>query len=165
MSALKNLYMNSLINARYTFRDGTEAIFLNGEYLTDKQKQIAELDEEIEAGHPYIYKVKGKEQVDTTFVDPMEAIKAKVREELLAEAAALRAGISNVEDSKSDQNAKIVVGNTTTVGEAMAGSSSGAGQVAGAAAQTGQAVGGTGATVIATPATGHKIVAGPRPAA
>ncbi len=150
MKAPKALFMNSLLNCRFSFKDGTEAIFLNGEFYTDNEEQIKELLHEIKLGHPFISQIAGKEIVDTAFVDPMEAIRAKVIAEYEAQQAALRAGQSTTEDSTSDQNQKIVVGNTTTAGEAMSGSTSVDGGVSGGQAPAP----GT--------ASGVKIVAGPR---
>ncbi len=119
---MKRVFFNSLGNCRYSFKSGKEAIFLNGEYLTDSPIEIYELKEEILAGHPHIYINPDKVEIDTVFRDPMDVIRAQVRLELLKEQAAIKN--ADQDFGKSDQNQKIVVGNTTTAAEAMSGSTS-----------------------------------------
>lgn len=149
-AAIKDVFLGSMAHFRFAFKNGKEAIFLNGKFMTNIPEEIKELDDEIALGHPFITRPTNPDEhrVDTTYVDPMEVIRAQVRAELKAEEAAMRAGKSNIADSASKQG-EVVVGNTTSVGEAMSGSTS----VDGGGASAGGLQGATG--------SGAKIVAGP----
>lgn len=128
---VKHLFLNSLGNCRYTFSNGKDAVFLNGEYATDNYNEIRELRMEVENGHPHIYVDKTRETVDANKLDPMEALKERIIAEHEAKKLHMRMGGSTVEDSHSIQS-QVVTANTKTVGEAMSGSSS----VDGAVVQT-----------------------------
>ena len=49
------LFKMRLNNIGYVFRNGKRAPFLAGRYSTDIPSEIAELEEEIELGHPHLY--------------------------------------------------------------------------------------------------------------
>lgn len=131
------VFKNTLNNCTYIFKNGKAAAFLNGEYLTNNEKEIRELMEEVQEGHPHIYVDKENCVRDIKFVDPMEAIRAQVRAELVAEQAAISKGDTDL--GNSDKNEKLNVTTTANVASAMSGSTS----------------------MDAAPAGGAKIVAGP----
>lgn len=82
---LVNLYYSTKPSMNYTFRDGTVAHFVNGTFFTALPKQIEELNDLVASGNPFIYIKEGKEQIDRKLLDPTEALKARIREELIAE--------------------------------------------------------------------------------
>lgn len=88
MSALVNLYHNRIPNSRFVFKDGTDAVFTGGQFLTDDPKQISELDYEIANRHPSIYFDPENRQIDPISLDPVAQFKAKVIAEFLASQAA-----------------------------------------------------------------------------
>lgn len=156
-STLMAVFLCSLGNSRYTFKNGKDAVFLAGRYLTNNEGEVNELLQEIKEGHPHISVPTNPDDmiVDTKFVDPMEAIRAQVRAELLAEQAAIRNSTADM--GTSDQTGKLDVGNTKTVGEAMSGSTSGDGAAGVSAAST------TGIAAAPQVTMGAaKIIAGPR---
>lgn len=79
---------------QYVFKDGKYAQFADFKFYTDHPGHIKELKEEIAAGHPSLYQEEGKESVDRD-ADPLAGIKAKIREEILAEEKARMAAVVN----------------------------------------------------------------------
>lgn len=75
-------------SCKYCFKDGTEAIFMNGRYRTDNEEYIEELMNEIKKGHPHIFNPR---DVDTLVDDPLATFKQRMRAELLAEIKAQEA--------------------------------------------------------------------------
>jgi hypothetical protein len=69
------------------FKNGKAAPFVDGKYATDIESEIEELDEEVAAGHPTFYIDDKEKELDTNVSDPMEAIRAKVIAEYLANQA------------------------------------------------------------------------------
>ena len=137
------LFKNSMGNCTYIFKNGKPAIFQQGRYMTNSEKEIAELMDEVAAGHPHIFVDANEAVIDTKFVDPLEAIRARIRAELIAEQVAIAGGAADY--GTSDQTGKLTVGTTTSVAAAMSGSNSGNGS----------------ASAMGAPATGGaKIVAG-----
>jgi hypothetical protein len=144
-------FQNSLGYSRFTSAKGKDFHFLNGEFLTNIQAEIDELNAEVAAGHPHIYVNPDRVTVDTKYVDPLAELKAKAIEEYLAnQAAAL--------DKTNDRGSSIFSGklegiaNSTTVSDGMAGSNSG--DIPVAPAPT--------ASVLPTAPAATKIVAGPK---
>lgn len=81
-------FKSSLPSCIYALKDGTQAIFMFGRYLTDNEEYIKELANEVKKNHPHI---SGGAEVDTVANDPMVGLKAKFRAEFLAEQAAANA--------------------------------------------------------------------------
>lgn len=73
---------------KFIFKNGKTAAFVGGEFLTNVPSEIAELEEEIAAGHPHIFRDPDNMVVDSTTQDPMASIKAKIIREYEAEQAA-----------------------------------------------------------------------------
>lgn len=116
-------FQNTLGNCRFTFSKGKDANFLSGEYLTNNQAEIDELNAEVAAGHPHIYIKTDRVTVDTTYVDPLEAIKARAVEEYKA---SLAASLDKSNDrGNSEFSGKLEgIANSTTVAEGMSDSTS-----------------------------------------
>lgn len=79
--SIKKRYAIRLPNCnagKYIFKSGKEAPFVNGEFLTDVESEIAELDAEVKAKHPHIFIEVGKEEVDSDQPAPLEALRAKI---------------------------------------------------------------------------------------
>lgn len=118
-----HLFKNSILNCRYTFKSGKDAIFYNGEYFTDIAHEIAELEEEIYLGHPFIYRDESRITVSKSSLNPLEEIKRKAIEEYKAQVAAAQA--ANAEGSTSDQKFNMAsIATSANVGEAASGSTS-----------------------------------------
>lgn len=112
----KNLFLSSLKNCKYLFKNGKEAHFISGEYLTDIKSEIDELEEEVKLKHPHIYTDLDKLTVDTTKLDPLEEIKKKAVEEYLAaQSKAVDLGTTDTSSNLSG------IGNTTDMSQAISG--------------------------------------------
>lgn len=134
------LFTNSMGNCRYTFKNGKDAVFMNGRYLTNNEDEVKELMEECKTS-PFISINPDEPMVETKFIDPMEAIRAQVIAQYKAEQAAIAAATGDY--GSTDQETKLTVGTTKDVGGAASGSTSV-----------------DGAPVVAAPTA--KIVIGPR---
>lgn len=119
---VKAVFISSVENCRYYFKSGKPAIFQKGKFMTNVESEVKELMEEIAAGHPHISVNKDEMFVDTKYVDPMEKIRAQIREELLAEARAISAGDQDF--GQSDQILKLNAATTKDISGASSGSTS-----------------------------------------
>lgn len=63
---------------------GERIHFQAGQYVTDNEKEIKFLDEQVAARHPMIYVKKGAETVTAEQLDPLQAVKEKAIAEYLA---------------------------------------------------------------------------------
>lgn len=120
---------------------------MSGEYLTDVKEEIDELNDEIRLGHPHLFKDTKREVVDIKFIDPVEAIKKRAVEEYLERQ---RVALDKTKDGGTTELAAQLqgIGNSTTVNDAMSGSTSVDGTVV---ATTNAST--AGASVIGTPST------------
>lgn len=118
---LKALYLCTLPFCRFSFKDGKEAIFINGQYMTDSREEMYQLEAEIATGHPHIYVDDSNRTVDVAFRDPVEAIKKQAIEEYLARQ---KAAVDPTNDGGTSAQGALNVGNTSNAGVAAAGSTS-----------------------------------------
>ena len=65
----------------YVFRSGTNVHFVNGRYLTTNPAEIAELEDVCSQGNPCFYDDPEEQEMNPKLVNPMEALRAKIREE------------------------------------------------------------------------------------
>jgi hypothetical protein len=65
----------------YAFKDGSVVHFINHGYATTNKKHIEELTAECEAGHPNYYIDPNETETTTDLIDPMGALRARIREE------------------------------------------------------------------------------------
>ena len=82
--AIVNLFKSRIPSCRYIFKNGKEAHFINGEYMTDIEEEIEQMNYEIKLGHPHLFVDAEKVTVDTTKLDPLSEIKAKAIAEYIA---------------------------------------------------------------------------------
>lgn len=117
--AIKNVFTSTLPSCRFIFKGGKEAPFINGEYYTNDEIEIKELEAEIAASHPFISVNSEKKTIDTDKLDPLETIKQAAIAEYLAKQAA-----SNSKDNNRgiSVQTKLTVANSTTIADAAAGS-------------------------------------------
>lgn len=85
--ATLHVFKSTLPYVNYVFTDGKVAHFMGGTYLTSSQKEIDELNKEIADGHPVISVDSAQITVESDMLDPVKALKTKLREEILAELA------------------------------------------------------------------------------
>lgn len=84
----KRLYWATMPFLNYVFKKGKMAIFKHHRYATDNPAEIAELDEEVAAGHPQIYIKEDQKYLTAEMEDPMKALRAKFFAEFQAQQAA-----------------------------------------------------------------------------
>lgn len=83
------LFKNVHGNVNAALKSGTTVSFINGKFFTTVAKLQAELQECAETGEFGVYVDLGEPTIDTECATPMDQLKRKLREELLAE---LKAG-------------------------------------------------------------------------
>jgi hypothetical protein len=98
-----HIYSNRLPSCHYVFKDGSQATFVNGVYKTANPYEIEQLDKEVRAGHPHIFIDKRVPHVISAKLDadPMAALRAQIRAEILAESAPTQMGNNRVMDGNS----------------------------------------------------------------
>ena len=65
----------------YVFRSGRTIHFVAGQFATANQKEIDELNEVCAERHPCFYIDSEQSQIEEEALDPLAAMKAKIREE------------------------------------------------------------------------------------
>lgn len=77
-------FSSTLLSNQYHFGfpGGGTAIFFNGRYRTDNPEEIKELKSEVDKGNPYINSYR---EVDALKEDPLAALRAKLKQEVLEE--------------------------------------------------------------------------------
>ncbi|QHJ80720.1 MAG: hypothetical protein [Bacteriophage sp.] len=83
------LFKNVHGNVNAALKSGTTVSFINGKFFTTVDKLQAELQECAETGEFGIFVDTTEPTIDTEYATPMDQLKRKIREELLAE---LKAG-------------------------------------------------------------------------
>lgn len=100
---------------------------MRGEYVTGVVSEVAQLDAEVEQGHPTIYRDPDDMTVDTEALSPMEVIRLQAREEALKQVRAEMAAATNPTNDRgsSDQgNVADSFANTANISEGASGSTS-----------------------------------------
>lgn len=111
------LFKCSIASAKFFFKDGNVAYFVNGRYATDNENYIAELEAEIKAKHPHIFVDENEKETAQITQDPMSALKEKLRAELLAEMEAKKTPDMGTSDKSAGAGAGIT---TSAVTEKLA---------------------------------------------
>lgn len=77
-------FSSTLLSNQYHFGypGGGTAIFFNGRYRTDNPEEIKELKSEVDKRNPYINSYR---EVDALKEDPLAALRAKLKQEVLEE--------------------------------------------------------------------------------
>ena len=83
--AIKKVYKSTLKGGNYITRRGKTLIFVEGKYITDREEEVQELEQEIKSGHPYLYIDPAEAEIDTTLQEKLEAAKRAVVDKVLAE--------------------------------------------------------------------------------
>lgn len=83
--AIKQVFCSTLPSCRFVFANGVVAEFVAGEFHTDEEYQISELQAEVDRKHPNLFRNPKKLEVDTDAIDPIEAIKQKAVADFIAE--------------------------------------------------------------------------------
>lgn len=117
------VYKNTLLSCKYGFKNGKVANFVDGKYLTDNPEEQKELEEEISLGHPNLYIDPKENQVSAKDLeDPMHKLRAKMREEIIAELAQRSAETDNPNrDMGNSSQGKLTPANTQTIAPVAAG--------------------------------------------
>lgn len=120
-----HVYNCRLPSCHYVFKDGSQATFVAGVFKTANPYEIEQLDAECRRGHPHIFIDKNAPAVVSAKLDadPIAALKAKIRAEILAEGDPKDFGTNPDTASKILQPA-----GTNQVAAAVAGGMSSTGQ-------------------------------------
>lgn len=123
--AIKQLFKGTQPFFRYIFKDGSEAAFIGGRYMTDVESEVKELQAEVVAKHPFIYIDENEKEVDTSFAEQLEEVKA-------AAVAAFLAKQQEATDKSNDMGSTGLaaqlkgIATSQTIAKAAADSASGA---------------------------------------
>lgn len=63
--SIKQVFLSRIPACAYLLKNGIKVEFINGKYLTDDKEIVAELEQEVKAGHPLIYRDANNLEVDT----------------------------------------------------------------------------------------------------
>ena len=130
--AIKRVFKSRIPSCSYFFKNGKQAAFIGGKYVTDVDIEIAELESEIgksgltepnKSDHPHIYIDQREKEINTEALDPIAEIKRKAVEEYLAAQKKALNAAGNVSSSKVMPATTGMV-NSTTIAEGAAGSDS-----------------------------------------
>jgi hypothetical protein len=104
----------------YIFKNGKPATFVSGRFITDIPSEIAELDEEVAAKHPFIFIDPAEKEIDSEKLDPM----AGLRERIIAEYLARQAEVTNpTNDMGSTKQEPLKPASTLDIAQAAEGGS------------------------------------------
>lgn len=117
------LYKSPLRSWKYFFSDGTPAIFANGEYTTDQENRIAELDREVQLRHPAIYIDPNEKFVSIERLDPLIGLRKRIAAEERAKVLEeMRAAAGNPDrDMGKTEQERIRPASTTDIASVTAG--------------------------------------------
>jgi len=85
MGQILRVFKSTIPSISYLYKDGVSAVFQFGVHRTADEKRIAELEAEINAGHPHIYIDPAEREIDEDMINPENVLRAKLRAEILAE--------------------------------------------------------------------------------
>jgi hypothetical protein len=122
--AIETLYKGRIPCFNYLFANGKPAIFMDSKFSTGIQDEIDQLNKEVANNHPYIYIDAEELTIDTVKQDPMNELRERFRQELLAEQAAISTSTADMGTSITPE--KLVgIATTAKLGALSAGSTSG----------------------------------------
>ncbi len=98
---LVNLYFSSKSSMAFVFSDGSIAPFLNGRFYTKDAKQIEELNKAVSDKNPLIFIKPDQLQIEESGLDPVVALREKIRAELLEE---MRVGVAQKNFNEANGN-------------------------------------------------------------
>ncbi len=132
MSTMKKLYKSHLPTCIYLFANGKPAYFIQGKYATDIETEVTALDAEVAYGHPHIYIDAAETEIDTKYVDPMEALREKIIADYKAQEAAAINPARDMGSTESVVAGKLKgIASSANVNMMASGSTSGATSAAG----------------------------------
>lgn len=125
MSKLVHVFLSSIPYIKMIRTDGKELPFRDGKYCTDDAADIAYITKEIEAGHPHIRVPESEDQrvVESQLLDPMNALRARIEQEIRAQIAIENATGNMTKDMGETKQEPLKPASSTDVASAMLGGS------------------------------------------
>lgn len=123
--AILQIFKSKVSSVSYFFKNGKQAAFINGKFITDIESEIEELMTEIgeigsdKSKHPHLYIDPNEKELDTEAPTYEETIRAQERTKVLAEIAATKAAAlvpSNNVSTSDSGNAAASFASTATLG-------------------------------------------------
>lgn len=118
--ATLRVFKSTIPSVNYIFGNGKPAIFVNGVFRTDIPGEIDALQNEIAQHHPHIYIDENEREIDSELIDPMNALRAKIIAQYVADQVAATS-MTNDRGTSDQSGAKPA--NTADVAPAAAGGS------------------------------------------
>lgn len=111
--AALRVFKTNLGSCHYYFKNGKDAKFRDGRYLTGNAAEIKELEDEIADGNPHIYIDSAEKEISAKeAADPMAALKARIVKEYLEEQEKGRDLGNSDQSAVKPASSKIVAGLT-----------------------------------------------------
>lgn len=117
------IFKATLPSINYVFKNGKPAIFIEGKFITAVPAEVAELKDEIAAGHPHIYIDAKEAEIAASAIDPMAGLRAQIEAELMAKMAAATDPSNDM--GKTEQEALKPASSTDIAVAAVGGSGTG----------------------------------------
>lgn len=76
-------FCSSIPSCRFIFKSGKTAHFVCGQYATQQEDEIEELNAEIKKGHPHFYIDVNEKTIESDKIDPLAHLKKKIIDEFL----------------------------------------------------------------------------------
>lgn len=118
--ATLRVFKSSIPSITVILGNGKPCIFVQGVYRTAIQGEIDLFESEIAQGHPHLFIDPNEREIDSTMIDPMNAMRAKIIAEYVASQAAATS-MTNDRGTSDQSGAKPA--NTADVASAAAGGS------------------------------------------
>lgn len=122
------VFGNHLKNSFFVRSNGAYIHFLSGKYRTAVKGEIAELQAEVDSGHPHIFKDTEEEAAVAAGADMLAGLKAKIRAEVIEEQKqTMLAATSKDNNMGTSDQGRLNVQNSNDIAAAASGSTSGVG--------------------------------------
>jgi hypothetical protein len=111
---ISSVFKSRIPSVSYIFKDGMAAYFILGKFITANEKQIAELEAEVVAGHPHIYIDEAEATIDSEALTPIELIRKEAYEQAMAD---IQRALSSGTSESDNGNVAATFGNSATIAQ------------------------------------------------
>jgi hypothetical protein len=118
MSITLTVFKSHIPSVNVILGNGKPCIFQNGVYRTESENEIQFLNAEIKAGHPHIFVDPNEVTIESDMVDPMNALRAKIIADYVAQQAA---ATNPANDMGTSDQSQVKPANSTDIASAVAG--------------------------------------------
>lgn len=121
MAKVKQVFKSQMPSCRFILKNGQEVHFNSSKFYTDDKVIISELEAEIAAGHPHIYRDPKELTIDTEIAELPEHLKEQAIKEFLDRQHAATSASNNRGNSEKE---RLTPANSNTIAKAASSSDS-----------------------------------------